>query len=303
MKKSHEGPDNLDFLLVIEAILAHRTITGAARALGVGQSALSHALSGLREKFEDPLFVRVGNEMRPTPLVVELAEPIGRSLKIVREEILSRPEFDPATTTRTFHICVSETGSFIIVPRVLRLLRHRAPLAHLIMHNTPRSEIAGALEDGKLDVAIGYHPHLRTSFYQQLLFSRAFVGIVSENNARVGDSVTLKQLSGIPVVRTPGTSVINQWLDQKLWRSGKMQVALESQYVMALAPILAETDWMGIISEELVSAFKKLARLRVVSLPKDVPHVSIRQHWHLRYKDDGANRFLREVVYDALRDG
>lgn len=302
MNDTHEGPGRFDFLLVIEAILHHKTITQAAQSLGVSQSALSHTLTRLRERLADPLFVRVGSEMRPTPLTMRLAEPISRSLKIIREEVLSRPEFESSTTTRIFNLCVGEIGAFIVVPRILRLLRQRAPHAQLIMHSTPRAEIAEALEDGTLDVAIGYYPHLRTSIFQQLLFVRTFVGIVREDNRRVGARVTLKQLCTIPVVRTPSTHAINRWFDARLRGEMKLQVALESQYVMALAPIIAETDWMGIISEELVPAFKQLAPLRVVALPNDAPRISIRQHWHRRHKEDAANRFFRQLIYDALHE-
>ena len=85
------GLDRLDFLLVFEVILEHRTITKAAEALGVSQSALSHALTRLRKKFNDPLFVRVGPAMRPTPLVVSLSEPLRRSMAPVSASTRSPP--------------------------------------------------------------------------------------------------------------------------------------------------------------------------------------------------------------------
>jgi len=105
-----QGLDRLDFLLVFEAILAHHTITRAAEALGTSQSALSHALIRLRKKFNDPLFVRVGAAMRPTPLVVGLSEPLRRTMSIVRNEILGAARFDPSATSRQFKLCVNEVG-------------------------------------------------------------------------------------------------------------------------------------------------------------------------------------------------
>ena len=134
MKESHTQLDRLDFMLVIEAILEHKTITRAAQKLGVSQSALSHTLVGLRQRFRDPLFVRVGAEMRPTPLVSGFAEPLQRSLSIIRNEVLNSAHFDPAASQRAFKICVNEVGAYIMVPRILRLLRERAP------HTTIRNE-------------------------------------------------------------------------------------------------------------------------------------------------------------------
>jgi DNA-binding transcriptional LysR family regulator len=302
MKNVHSGLDRLEFLLVIEAVMQHRTITRAAQALDVSQSALSHTLTRLRERMGDPLFVRVGGEMQPTPLVARLADPIGRSLRIIREEVLSAPEFDPATTTRVFNVCVGEVGAFIIVPRVLRLLRVRAPHAHIVALDVSRRDIGSALEDGRLDVAIGYYPELKTSVYQQLLFTRTFVGIVREGHPRVGRRLSLRQLRTVPLVRSPGTLAINRWLNSKLGGSDREAVVMEMPYVLALAPILAESDWMGIVTEELVPAFLQLAPLRAVELPADLPRIPVRQHWHRRYKDDSANRFIRQVIYDALNE-
>lgn len=302
MNKMHTGIDSLDFLLVIDAVLKHKTITRAAEALQVSQSALSHALTRLRERLGDPLFVRVGGEMQPTPMVVRLAEPIGRSLRIIEDEVLGASAFDPATTTRVFNLCVGEVGAFIIIPRVLRLLRERAPHAHVSTLDLARNDIGHALEDGRLDVAIGYYPELKTSVYQQLLFTRTFVGIVRNDNPRVGQQVTLTQLRSIPIVRAPSTVAINRWLDSRLRGKTEAGIAMETPYVMALAPILAETDWMGIVTEELVPAFRKLAPLRAVALPADLPRIPVRQHWHRRFKEDPANRFVRQVIYDAVHE-
>jgi DNA-binding transcriptional LysR family regulator len=303
MSKIHsEGTERLDFLLVIEAILQHKTITRASQALDVSQSALSHTVTRLRERMGDPLFVRVGGEMQPTPLVVRLAEPIARSLRIIREEILSTPEFVPATTTRVFKLCVGEVGAFVMIPRIVRKLREHAPHAFLSTHDTPRANIAAALEDGSIDVAIGYYPELKASIYQQRLFSRTYVGIVREGHPRVGARLTSKQLKIIPLVRTPSTVAINRWIDTHLDGASSMEIAMETPYIMALAPIIAESDWIALIPDELVSAFRKLAPIRAVALPLDLPQISVRQHWHRRFKEDSANRFIRQLIHDALHE-
>lgn len=297
-----ETPERLDFLLIIEAILQHKTITRAAQALNLSQSALSHTVTRLRARLGDPLFVRVGAEMQPTPLVVRLAEPISRSLRIIREEILSTPEFQPTTTNRVFKLCVGEVGAFVMIPRIVRTLRERAPHALLSTHDTAREKIAGALEDGSIDVAIGYYPELKTSIYQQRLFSRTYVGVVREHHPKVGTRLTSSQLQSIPIVRTPSTLSINRWIDTHLEGAETMQIAMETPYVMALAPIIAESDWMALIPDELVAPFQKLAHVRAVALPRDLPRISVRQHWHRRFKEDAANRFIRQVIHDSVHE-
>jgi DNA-binding transcriptional LysR family regulator len=303
MKESHTQLDRLDFMLVIEAILECKTITKAAQKLGVSQSALSHTLVGLRERFRDPLFVRVGAQMQPTPLVSSFADPLQRSLSIIRNEVLTTARFDPATSQRAFKVCVNEVGAFIMVPKIVRLLRKKAPYASIAPLDIPREQISGALEAGQVDLAIGYYPELKESIYQQALFSRTYVGVVRKQHPLIGESVTEKQFCDTPLIRSTSLVAINRWLERYLNRSGRTQrIALETPYVMALAAIVAETDWIAFIPDELVTPFSRLSAIRPVDLPFQLPRLQIKQHWHRRYKEDEANRFLRQVVYDALHE-
>ncbi|MES2188977.1 MAG: LysR family transcriptional regulator [Pseudomonadota bacterium] len=301
--KEATGLDRLDFLLVFEAILEQKTITRAADKLGISQSALSHALKRLRGKFNDPLFVRAGATMQPTPLVIGLTGPLQRSMAIVRNEIMSAARFDPATTTRTFRLCVNEVGAFLLAPRVIKILQKNAPYASLTPLEIPRTDISGALESGQVDLAIGHYPELKTSIFQQLLFRRSYVAIVRKNHPHMGASMTEKQFFQTPLIRCTATVAISQWLDRRFAAARQPQIiALETPYVMALATLTAATDWMAFVPEELVTALKNIASVRVVDVPHKPPVLDLKQHWHRRFKDDGANKFLRQIVHQALHE-
>jgi DNA-binding transcriptional LysR family regulator len=302
MQKVHDL-DRLDFLLVVEAVLTHKTITKAADHLGVSQSALSHSLVRLRARFKDPLFVRSGGVMQPTPLVSSFAEPLARSLAIIRSEVLGAARFDPATTQRVFKVCVTEIGAFLLVPRLIRLLRERAPLAAHAPMDINRAEIPAALESGSVDVPIGHFPELRASLYQQHLFTRSYSAIVRADHPMVRKKMTPKQFNETPLVRCTSTVAINQWLDRHFAKAGRTQaVGLETPYIMALGSIVGATDWMAFVPDELIEPLKRLAPVRPVDVPLPVPKLAVKQHWHRRYKGDEASRFIRGVVYDALRE-
>lgn len=297
------GLDRLDFLLVFEAILEHRTITRAADKLGISQSALSHALNRLRAKFNDPLFVRSGAAMQPTPLVISLSRPLQRSMAIVRNEILAAARFDPATTTRTFRLCVNEVGAFLLAPKVIRVLQKHAPHASLTPLEIARPEISDALESGRVDLAIGHYPELKTSIYQQLLFRRSYVAIVRKSHPSIGSNITAAQFYKTPLIRCTATVAVSKWLDQHFAAARQTPIiALETPYVMALATLTAATDSMAFVPEELVGALKNIAAVRVVEFPLPLPVLDLKQHWHRRFKDDGASKFLRQIVYQALHE-
>ena len=296
-------PSGLDFLLVFEAVLTHGTITKAAEHLGVSQSALSHTLVRLRAHFGDPLFVRSGGVMKPTPLVAGVMEPLSRSLAIIRGEILGARRFDPKTSQRTFKVCVSEVGAFLLVPRLLKLLSKRAPSASLAPLDVPRADIPAALESGAVDLAIGHYPELKASLFQQNLFVRSYSGIVAKSHPTVGARMTARQFQQIPIVRCTTTVAINEWLDRHFAKSGPAPAtALQTPYLMALATIVGATHWMAFVPDELLEPMQRLASIRAVEVPVPVPRLAVKQYWHRRYKDDEANRFLRALVYDALRD-
>ena len=294
--------DRLDFLLVIEAILDCGTVTRAAERLHVSQSALSHALAGLRERFGDALFVRAGAVMRPTPLVARLADPLLRSLSIIRDEVMPAAGFDAARSARTWRICVNEVGATVAVPRVLGLLAQRAPHASLELLDTPRDAVGDALASGSADLAIGHHPQLKASLYQQALFVRSWAAIVRSGHPTIGAEVSLAQLCDTPLVACTATPSIASWLDRQLGGRERPRTALQTPHVTALAAIVAQTDWMAFIPAELVRPSQAMAAVRTVRLPFALPRLTVRQHWHRRCNDDPAHRFLRGVVRDALHE-
>jgi Transcriptional regulator len=172
-----QSPD-LNFLYVLQALAEERSVSRAAERLGLTQPAVSHALGKLRTLFEDDLFVRAGPVMAPTPVGERLIEGVTNVLALVQQEIWSAKSFDAATTTRTFSVCLSDMGVIVLLPRLLAALRERAPLATLKPIQVASLELASALQDGALDLAIGYLGKLGENLHQQPLFRRSLVGII-----------------------------------------------------------------------------------------------------------------------------
>src|SRR5512142_3225282 len=95
---------DLNLLLAFDALVAERSVTRAAHRLGVSQPAMSGSLSRLRALFGDPLFVRGGGEMRPTPRAGQLAGPVAEALGRLRAVLEPAPGFRPETALREFRI-------------------------------------------------------------------------------------------------------------------------------------------------------------------------------------------------------
>ncbi|MFD2272351.1 LysR substrate-binding domain-containing protein [Undibacterium arcticum] len=106
------------------------------------------------------------------------------ALEVIQQDIWDAKAFDALTTTRTFSVCLSDMGMIVLLPRLLAALRERAPHAALKPIQVPSLELASALQDGAIDLAIGYLGKMGDSLYQQALFRRSLVGIVRKGKRK-----------------------------------------------------------------------------------------------------------------------
>ena len=89
---------DLNLLPVALAIHEERSVSGAARKLGMSQPAVSVALNKLRKALGDPLFIRTAHGMEPTPRALALVSPTRDILQRLETGVLASVQFDPATT-------------------------------------------------------------------------------------------------------------------------------------------------------------------------------------------------------------
>ena len=103
------APD-LNLLLVFEALFRQGSVTRAAAQVGLSQSAMSSALGRLRAQFGDPLFVKTRSGMLPTPRALELAPTLTEALAMVRGAMGKREAFDPASSSRSLRVYMTDVG-------------------------------------------------------------------------------------------------------------------------------------------------------------------------------------------------
>ncbi|MFM0101344.1 LysR family transcriptional regulator [Paraburkholderia nemoris] len=297
-------PPDLNFLYVLQALADERSVSRAADRLGLTQPAVSHALGKLRTLFQDDLFVRAGPVMAPTPVGEQLIEGVARVLAMVQQEIWSTKAFDATTTERTFSVCLSDMGMIVILPRLLAAFRERAPLATLKPIQLPSMELAGALQDGKVDLAIGYLGKLGDNLHQQSLFRRSLVGIVKAGTKRKKVSMTLEQFVERKHVVAGTLALTNQLLERELRQQGaRLKVGVEVPFLLAVPNLVAMSDFIAAVPDELATLFARLANVEVFPLPIKLPDLTVQQFWHARFHNDAGHRWLRGVVAETLGQG
>jgi len=296
---------DLNLLYVLVTLADERNVSGAAAKLGKSQPSVSSALAKLRAFFNDPLFVRAGNAMQPTPRAVELVKSAREVLDKVGADIVTNSSFDPRTSTRTITLALSDVGEIVFLPTILKELRKQAPGVMLRSVSVPAADVPHQLEAGSIDLALGYFPDLlRTNFFQQTLFTDTFASLIRADHPIGARKLSIKQFLDLDhaVVRaeTRTEEVIDEFLSRKKL---SRRVVLETPH-FASAPILvAQSDLIVTIPQPLARYFCSVsAELRIVELPFAPPRIALKQFWHRKFHQDPLNRWLRTLIYDLFQD-
>ncbi|MEM5433835.1 LysR family transcriptional regulator [Paraburkholderia diazotrophica] len=296
---------DLNLIPYLVALEDMRNVSRAAERLGVSQPRVSTALGRLREYFNDPLFVRTSRGMEPTPRALALIPAAREALARIEKGMLETQDFDPATSTHTFSLALSDVGEIVFLPRLLQLFAERAPHANLRSVSPPPALVERGLESGDIDLAVGYFPDLSgNNFFQQRLFTHRFICLLRSDHPLAGAPLTLEQFVGLghAVVRAEGRSqeVLERYLEKKRIRR---RAVLETPHFMSLPFILARSDLVATVPHAIGFAYvSEHASITLVEPPLPLPRFDLRQHWHRKFHNDPRASWLRSVVAELFND-
>ena len=190
---------DLNLLVAFDMLMTERSVTRAAQRMSVGQPAMSAILGRLRKLFGDPLLVREGRGLVPTPLAESLSDPV-RELLTQAESVLSRrSEFDPATAQRTFSVIANDYLTMTFLHPLLARLAVEAPGVRLHIFPTG-DDFADRLRRNDIDLLIVPLEAMEVyaDFPHRVLFRDRYVVAVDQNHPDVGDTMSLEQFSTLP---------------------------------------------------------------------------------------------------------
>ncbi len=290
---------DLNLLRVLTALDEQRSVSAAAIRLQRSQPSVSAALARLRAFFSDPLFVRSGNRMQPTPRAVEIMGPVREVLARIGQEIVAAPVFDAASSRQPIVLALSDVGEVVFLPAIIRELRKVAPRASLRSVSLPAEDVAEGLEDGSIDLALGYFPNLkRHNFFQQSLFADSFTCLIRADHPVKAPRLSLAQFLQLEhaVVRAESRTeeVIERFLVR---RRIERRVVLTTPHFGSVAPIVEGSDLVVTVPDPLARYFSSVSsRIRCVRPPFDPPRIDLKQFWHRKFHHDARNGWLRSLV-------
>lgn len=293
---------DLNLLVVFDAMLEHRRVTQAGEALRLSQPAMSAALSRLRVLFDDPLFVRTGAEMAPTPKALALSGSVRQVVQLIATDILQPISFDPVHSQRTFTLLTPDIAEVNFLPKLLSALAEQSPHTNLKTLAMPRHAAAQSLESGSAELAIGYFPDLhKAGFFKQKLISNEHVCLLRKDHPHIGAKMSLAQFSQAlhAVVKPDGREhVFEQFLQLK---KIQRRVVVELSHFMSVLPIVESSDVIATVPRDLAEFIVKHGQVRYVETPMKSPVIDVHMFWHQRFQKDQAHIWLRQVIYQLFR--
>ena len=291
---------DLRLLMTVEAIHRLGSLTAAGEALGLSQPAISHALSRLRIAFKDELFVRTSHGMRPTPRAGEIAASARRVMTLLRTE-LGATSFTPKGVQRVFTFCMSDVGEMVFLPRLVQRLRAEAPGSDVATVSMVPRRLSAALEDGSVDLAVGYFPDLAgAGIVQSPLFERGFLCLAAAKHPRLRNrQIKLDAfLSESHVVVTSEERTEERF--ERYLREKRLtrRVRVSVPHMLAVPMIVANSALITTVPYSAAISLARYPGIKLHTPPVQPPRIPIAQHWSHRFTNDPANRWLRGLVAD-----
>lgn len=258
---------DLNLLRVFDTLLRERNVSRAAERLALSQPAVSNALGRLRELLDDPLLVRVGRSMQPTPRALALEAPIRAALQQIEESLNAGLHFDPANSNRRFRIALTDYVELICLPRLLQQLAVEAPQVQIEIQHLSPSLPSEALDKGELDLALGRFDAVPESFVRRQWMSETLQLAARRDHPLLDRTPDLQHFLTLRHLWVHGgqtKGMVDQWLaGQDLQR----QIAYTTPNYMQAAHIVATTDLVAVLPTQLARYFARLLPLQLYDLP------------------------------------
>lgn len=287
-------PD-LNLLITLDVLLAEGSVAGAARRLRLSPSAMSRALARLRETTGDPLLVRAGRGLVPTPRAIELRDQVSRLVQDARAVLRPVEALDPARLVRSFVLRTSEGFVENFGAALIARVGAEAPGVRLRFLPKPDKDSA-PLREGLVDLETGVigratAPELRV----QALFRDRFIGVVREGHPLCTGEVTPARYAAGRHVLVARQGVERGPVDEALKAVGmERQVATTVGGFSTALALVRSTDLIASVPERHTGLLR--AGLFSFALPVPVPEITVSMLWHPRLDGDPAHRWLRGVV-------
>jgi DNA-binding transcriptional LysR family regulator len=292
---------DLNLLVVLDAIHGEGGVTRAAEKLNLTQPAISHALSRLRALFDDPLFVRRGRALVPTPLTRAIVQPLRRSLQGLGALLREARPFDPKVAETRFTLAMRDPVELLLLPRLMSIVARDAPGIDLRAIQLARRNIEAGLAAGTLDLAVDVPLPVSESVRRQRVAADPLVVVARRRHPHIRRGFDLATYLGQQHVmvtsRRKGPGVEDIALSE---HGLQRRIRLRCRNYLAAFRVVGESDLVLTMAERYAGVLNLGFGHRILPLPLATPTLDLYLYWHDAVDQDPANRWLRTLVQQVF---
>lgn len=292
---------DLNLLAAMDALLREGSVVRAAASMGLSAPAMSRTLGRIRAAVGDPVFVRAGRGLVPTPRALAMRERVRALVEEGGRLLAPEAPIRPADFRRTFALRADDAGAVLLGPILLSTLSREAP-GVVICFVPEGDEDVAALRDGTVDLDIGVQGPLGPEVRVQTLYQDEFVLLARSGGAFGRRRPTLARLAAADHIGVSREGGRGGALDELLAGKGVVRnVRLVVPTFIAAAALVARTDAVAAVPRSVARSVEPI--LDVVALPLplplSLPPITIAQAWHPRFDADPAHAWLRGQLREA----
>ena len=294
---------DLNLFVVFDAIYTEASITRASEALALSQPAVSHALARLRTLLDDPLFVRSGHSMQPTPVARELIGPVRRAIGEIDGSLRQLSAFDPGTSQREFTIGMRSIVESTAIPDLMQQISGSAPGVQVSAVHHSRTDFQSDLTSGALAAVVDVLLPLTHDIHNLRLTGGAMVVVARKDHPVVQGSISLQTYLAQEHVLASSRKTGPGIEDMELSRLGyQRRIKLRCQHYWTACKVVSTSDLLFTMPERYARASNGPLGNQLIPFPIEISAHDIFLYWHASAEHDPANRWLRDNIIATFHD-
>lgn len=283
-----------NLLVMLHPLLQTRSVTLAAKRLGLSPSATSHALARLRVLLGDELLVRAGRSLVLTRRGAALAPLVAEAVTALEQVLQPAQEFLPEQLRRTFQLHYAEYWDWLLLPKLDASLRAQAP--GVDVHTHTKGTVA-QLRNGSIDLVLTVAVKLPPETYTRPFVRDRFVSIVRVGHPCLKRPMTLARFADLRHILVAPRGTAGGVVDTMLEEHGlKRRVVRTIGSFLAAPHLVAQSDYVLTLPASVAHVASSFVNFETIDVPVTPPPSQVYMVWHQRNHKDPAHRWFRELV-------
>lgn len=289
---------DLNLLTIFDAIMLHGKLAVAADKLHMTQPAVSHALKRLRHTFDDELFIRTRQGMRPTTKALEIAPAIQSALNLVKTTIEDSQLFNPSESNRQFKIAFGRYGELQLLPELLNKVNAEPTLISIKSILDEQETGLDLVMSGDIDFCFDFVQPNSNKLDFCNFSTEELVVIARHNHPRLqGNKISLKQFfKEKHIVMTFGKQRRALLDDLMTKNGGSRRIMAELNQYIAAPMVVTQTDGIALVPKNMADFFLASHKITVMPLPLSLPPIPIYLIWHHSMNRDKGHQWMKKLI-------